>query len=79
MWLSGAELKHLFLASIDPLKWWVHSKGHFFLFFFGEGERFETEAISSGGIDVERLLDGLAAEELALFVVLVSEMFENFE
>ena len=40
---------------------------------------FDCESISSGVINVESLLDGLAAEQLALFVVLISEMFEYFE
>ena len=46
------------------------------MFFFGKGERLDSKAISSGGINIDGFLDGMATEEFAFFVVLVSKMFE---
>ena len=79
MWLSCAELKHFIFASVDPLEWWVHTKGYFFLFFFGKRERLESKTVSPSGVDIKRLLDSLAAKELTWLVVFVSKVFENLK
>ena len=49
------------------------------MFFFRKGERLNSKTISSGGININRFLDGMATEEFTFFIVLISKMFEYFK
>ena len=79
MRLPGAKVEHPVRGLLDPLERGVESEGPFPLLFLGEGEVVEAKAIAPGGIDVIGLLDGLAAKQFALPVVVVPEVLEYLE